>query len=318
MKEFDLKNREQTDEYPYAHELIPVANGLEGFQAFIENFDGFTFCPYLADKTDVEWDQSTSRQYMNRVLPDFLYVPVNIASGDTDSLKKFIEYADNAPAIAAVNITKPHKSTLALREYFFGDARSSRNVDTLIKEDGALKPFDLNAPAFINWFKENVNGFMNKEIIILGVGGVGEPIAKHIDKEKPSKIYLVDVLDRSELLQTLESEAVYAPSLGEVPYTGQNIIFINASGKDGISDDTGIFSFLADSPVKGTFVDLRPHLEIAIVKEAKECGWDAYTGNGMNARNDYELLLGITNYIETPEREIPTFSEFSKKVAEAS
>jgi shikimate 5-dehydrogenase len=319
MKEHDLENKMFDKSFPYTHEIIPIVRGLDGYQTFVEQFKDFNFCPYLADKTDKEWAVSTSRQYMNRVLPHFLYVPVNIDAGDTDEVRRFVTYADNTSSIAAVNITKPHKSTEALREYFFNDPHSSRNVDTLIKgEDGKLQPFDLNAPAFTNWFKKNVTDFKAKEVIILGVGGVGEPVAKHIDKEEPSKIYLVDISDRKVLSQTLKSQATYVQTLDEIPRANQNTIFINASGKDGLSDDTGIYSFLANSPGRGIFVDLRPQLKIEIVEAAKECGWDAYTGNGMNARNDYELLLGITNYLKISAGEIPTFQDFSEKVSEAS
>lgn len=76
-------------EYPFKHNKIPVADGLDGFVEFAKKFPGFTFCPYVAEKDDEGWDKSTSRVYMNQVLPRFLYVPVNVAKNDLDGLGEF-------------------------------------------------------------------------------------------------------------------------------------------------------------------------------------------------------------------------------------
>jgi hypothetical protein len=66
----------------------------------------------------------------------------------------------------------------------------------------------------------------------------------------------------------------------------------------------------------GAFVDIRPHLDIDIVKEAMRRGWNAQTGHGMNARNDYVLLQGIARQI--PDATPPSFEEFQRLVAMAS
>ena len=63
------------------------------------------------------------------------------------------------------------------------------------------------------------------------------------------------------------------------------------------------------------FVDLRPQLDIEIVNVAKQFGWNAYTGFGMNSRNDYVLLKKIQ---ELTNIQIPTFKEFEKLVELAS
>jgi hypothetical protein len=44
--------------------------------------------------------------------------------------------------------------------------------------------------------------------------------------------------------------------------------------------------------------------------------WRAYTGNGMNARNDYTLLQDIAERLEI--KVIISFESFSKLVADAS
>lgn len=63
-------------------------------------------------------------------------------------------------------------------------------------------------------------------------------------------------------------------------------------------------------------MDIRPHLDIEIVEEASQRGWDAHTGHGMNARNDYVLLQGIARQI--PGATPPSFEEFQRLVARAS
>lgn len=306
-------------ELPFAHELIPVVEGLVGLKDLANKYPGFTLCPYLADKTGVEWSISTSRRYMNQVLPNFIYIPVNIMDGDENGVADVVWYAAENPKVAAVNITKPHKSAKVLRKLFFDDENSTNNVDTLIKSklDNKLYPYDLNAPAFVNWFEQEVGEFADKNVVIIGVGGVGEPVAKHIDKKYPKSILLVDVKDRSDMLDALVTQSRFYDHLSEIEHKYGDMVVINASGKDGISDDTGLAQFLK-SHTPGIFVDLRPHLQIDIVERAKAYGWSAYTGNGMNARNDYELLSGIMEYSDIPEERRPSFAEFEKIVARAS
>ena len=50
-------------------------------------------------------------------------------------------------------------------------------------------------------------------------------------------------------------------------------------------------------------------------EKAKELGWDSHTGHGMNARNDYILLTGITDNLGVIP---PAFAQFEILVAEAS
>lgn len=113
-----LKTETNRDTYPFYDKKIPVMKGPDEFQAFIEQYRHFIFCPYIADKTTDEWEVSTSRQYMNQAVERFLYVPVNIDAGNGAELARIVQLADNDQRIAAVNITKPHKSAPVFREYF--------------------------------------------------------------------------------------------------------------------------------------------------------------------------------------------------------
>lgn len=290
--------------------------------SFTEKYPGFNFCPYVAEKDQEGWDKSTSRVYMNQVLPHFLYVPVNIPKDDMQGLDRFFALVQNRIDIPAVNITQPHKSSPVLRRRYLGDARSDENVDTLIRNsEGRLEPYDLNSAAFVEWFKQEVGSFSGRPVVLLGVGGVGEPIAKKIAAEKPRSLLLVDVADKSDFASGL-SEATQVPitfssSLASPVEAGlsENMIVINAAGKEGATNESELWRLIQES-TPGIFVDIRPHLDIEIVEKAKRLGWNAHTGHGMNARNDYVLLRGIVSQI--PGAVMPSFKKFQQLVARAS
>lgn len=312
-------------EYPFLHNKIPVVDGLEGFRSFIahEQYEGFTFCPYVAEKDPAGWDKSTSRVYMNQVLPHFLYVPVNIPRGDLAALEAFFNFVDDRPDIPAVNITQPHKSSLVLRRKYLGDENSEANVDTLIRgESGELEPYDLNSTAFVEWYKADVGPFKGRPVVLVGVGGVGEPIAKKIAAEKPSSLLLVDVADKTDfathLGETSHFPTAFESSLSKLLESGlpEDAIVINAAGKEGATNESELWTLIQNGANNGTFVDIRPHLDIDIVEAAKQKGWNAHTGHGMNARNDYVLLQGIARQI--PGAVPPSFEEFQRLVARAS
>lgn len=313
----------QNPEYPFLHNKIPVADGMDSFMSFIESYPNFTFCPYVAEKDSDGWDMSTSRVYMNQVLPHFLYVPVNIPKDDLDGLDVFFGAVQDRQDIPAVNITQPHKSSPVLRELYLGDASSDINVDTLIRNsEGKLEPYDLNSTAFVEWFKDEVGQFQDKSVILVGVGGVGEPIAKKIAAEMPDSLLLVDVADKSDfasnLSETFRLPVTFATSLQATLESTlpEDVIIINAAGKEGATNESELWELLQKGATRGSFVDIRPHLDVEIVEEAKQNGWSAYTGHGMNARNDYVLLQGIARQISgaTP----PSFEAFQELVARAS
>lgn len=313
----------QNPEYPFLHNKIPVADSLDGFTSFIDKYPRFNFCPYVAEKDAEGWDKSTSRMYMNQVLPNFLYVPVNIPKDDLETLDGFFNFVQNRKDIPAVNITQPHKSSPVLRELYLGDARSDVNVDTLIRDDeGRLEPYDLNSTAFVEWYKDEVGPFQDKLVVLVGIGGVGEPIAKKIAAEKPKDLLLVDVADKSDFAASL-SEATQVPTTFQSSLRGMlesglpdGVIVINAAGKEGATNESELWDLVQKGTKNGTFVDIRPHLDIEIVEEAKRHDWDAHTGHGMNARNDYVLLQGIARQI--PGATLPSLEEFQRLVARAS
>ena len=254
---------------------------------------------------------------MNRVLPRFLYAPVNIGRDDTGTLREFLELVRDLHTVAAVNITQPHKSSAVLRDLFTPDGGEDTNIDTLIRgSDGTLTPLDLNSTAFLTWYADEVGPIAGRSVIVLGVGGVGEPIAKKIAAEGPANLVLVDIVDRAGLAARLGAR--YESSLRGILDKGLPAAstVVNAAGKEGAADGADLWRLIERAPADAVFVDLRPQLVIDIVDEARRRGWNAHSGHGMNARNDHVLLHGIAARV--PGAEVPDFGTFQRLVAAAS
>jgi shikimate 5-dehydrogenase len=277
------------------------------------------YCLYLAHKDKKRWERSTSRIYMNNLIEDFIYQPIDIEKEDHNSLKEIYELVEERNNIIAINQTQPHKSNPVLKEYF-KNITLPNNVDSLIKDNqNKLIPYDLNGPSFISWYKDDIGSFKDKIVFLLGVGGVGEPLARAIIKESPKKLFLIDPVNKNNLKEELSDQGnvEYSEAINNIDTKDiSDLIFINAAGKEGVENQETINIFLEEfKNMNYIFVDLRPHIEIPIVKKANELGWKGYTGHGMNAYNDYVLLQKIAKIIKVP---ILTFSDFKEKVYQAS
>ena len=80
----------------------------------------------------------------------------------------------------------------------------------------------------MDWFINEVSSFKDKTVILLGVGGVGEPIARSIAKEKLRLLYLVDINSKEYLVKELSSDVNvrYFKTLNQISQKGENLIFI--------------------------------------------------------------------------------------------
>ena len=297
---------------------ILVCDGLKELKAYLDKHKEVKLCLYLAEKTKEAWDISTSRVYMNQIDKKFLYLPVNIKKGDMEAIREVYNIAEEDSRIVAINQTQPHKSNAVQKEWFKGQ-RIPDNVDALIKDKyNKLQCYNLNGPSFASWFEDEVSNFSGNKVIVFGVGGVGEPIARIIANSNPESMYLIDIYSKEDLAKELSknTNVEYFNNLSKVDFnTNSKLILINCAGKEG-GDDKELKTVIKQlKDMNHIFVDLRPQLNIEIVNVAKEYGWDAYTGFGMNSRNDYVLLQKIQ---ELTGIKIPSFKEFEKLVASAS
>lgn len=304
---------------PFCHitAKVPVTRSTDEIRMVRSTFPDFRFCLYIGHKELDGWDMSTSRVYMNQVLPNFIYLPIEVAGGNNALLRSVYEYACQDDQVIAINHTNPHKNNAVLMEMFGKDS----NADALIRNSHDFVPYNLNGPSFMGWFNETVGQFTDKTVIVFGVGGVGTPIAKLISSQSPARLFLVDIADKSTLAQELSAdgaEVSYHRSLQGLDLAGTpgNHILLNCSGKEGSITQTALDPVLSAYAGMGNiFVDVRPHLDIPEVQQAKGLGWRAFTGSGMNARNDYTLLEKIAENLGL--QPIP-FSVFSELVYAAS
>lgn len=297
---------------------ILVCDGVKELKAYLDTNNEVKICLYLAEKTKEAWDISTSRVYMNQIDKKFLYLPVNIKKDDMEAIREVYNIAEEDSRIVAINQTQPHKSNAVQKEWFKGQ-RIPDNVDALIKDKyNKLQCYNLNGPSFASWFEDEVGNFSGNKVIVFGVGGVGEPIARIIANSNPESMYLIDIYSKEDLAKELSknTNVEYFNNLSKVDFnTNSKLILINCAGKEG-GDDKELKTVIKQlKDMNHIFVDLRPQLNIEIVNVAKEYGWDAYTGFGMNSRNDYVLLQKIQ---ELTGIKIPSFKEFEKLVASAS
>jgi hypothetical protein len=307
--------------FPFGQTKIPVMYSVTELLRFLQDYSDFWFCLYLAEKDEAAWELSTSRVYMNQVLPHFLYIPVQVKKDDLDTLRVIYEAAQKNPHVVAINQTQPHKSNLVLKELFSKLADVPMNIDVLVKDQSNnLIPYDLNGPSFVHWFDEEVSTLHKQRVLLVGVGGVGEPLARRIIMDAPTELIMVDHVNKEGLRSVLAKygNVLYFSSLEQVPLDQdiRDLIVINAAGKEGVADYSGTDQLLDRYKYRNfIFVDLRPQLQLEIVERANDLGWRAYTGYGMNARNDYTLLSKIAQFLKW---ELPSFTVFKQLVAKSS
>ena len=154
--------------------------------------------------------------------------------------------------------------------------------------------------------------------ILVALGIVLIYDARIIANKKAKCLYLIDISSKEELAKDLSKSAnvIYLDCLSKVDFNINNkIVLINCAGKEGGDDKTIVDVLKQLRNLDNIFVDLRPQLDIEIVNIAKQQGWNAYTGFGMNSRNDYVLLQKIQDITGF---NIPSFEQFAKLVKDAS
>lgn len=295
---------------------MPIMRSVDAVERYLRTHGNRKVILYLAHKDRAGWDRSTSRVYMNRISPKLVYLPVDIAKNDLPSLRKVYALTERSTQIIAINQTQPHKSNPVVKRQF--QDTSLTNIDTIIKRRGKLIPYSLNATAFLSWYTHDVGSLRGADLVIVGVGGTGEPIARQVRSLKPRKLFLIDPIDKQWLASelSLKGATSYHHAVTDAVLKGIDgkPVVINASGKEGTTSSSSIHKILGLKNT-GTFVDLRPQLKLTLVENAKKLGWKAYTGFGMNVRNDYTFLkLAVAR----SGIQLPSLAKFITLVTRAS
>jgi hypothetical protein len=286
---------------PFLTEKVPICRSVDEVRDMLLQYP-CSFCLYLAEKTDAQWETSMSRVQANRALESFIYLPVNIPAENIDMMRDVCQLAQESDQIIAINLTQPHKGSGTIRR-FFDWKEPPTNFDALIKRNNVFTPIDMNGPAFVTWYKE-VGELAGKSFVLIGVGGAGEAIARAVSDEQPKEIILIDKNPKDSLAQELakKTKISYMNTARTLP---KEIVLVNATGKS--IAELGLATLFSSH--HGMYIDLRTHADD--LDQVDAFNWPAYDGQGMSHVSDYALICEIAEVLQI---EPPSFDEFKKLI----
>ncbi len=290
---------------------LKVCHTMYDIKNVVDKHKNSTICLYVADKTPKQWAESTSSVYMNSIDANILYLPVNVKKDDDEMLRNIYEFSLNNKQIVCINHTHPHKSNRVLR-HLLDIGEGEFNADVVFKDGDRFVPVDCNGPAFMEFYRNDVGEFTNKNVVILGVGGAGEIIARLISVCKPNCLYLVDIVDKNKLAIDLNKNVTtkYYDNIGKVSVDNNSIVVINCTGLDD-NGSLNLNEFLKNhSSNDNIFVDIRANITQAVLNASKY-NWHSYTGFGMNYNNGYRILSKLCDFADI---EPPSLEMFKKLV----
>ena len=110
---------------------------------------------------------------------------------EKEELKNIVEKV-RMGEIKGVNVTVPFKKEIIpLLDHIKGDAQLTQSVNTLCKHNNEVHGYNTDTKGFENSLKENSIDFVNKDIFILGAGGVTSSILKAFINTA-NKIYITN------------------------------------------------------------------------------------------------------------------------------
>ncbi len=206
--------------------------------------------------------------------------------------------------ILGFNITMPHKlDIIPYLDFMDSDAQRFNSVNTVHIKDGKLYGYNTDGRGF-SYAMNNIGYYAaNKNIVILGAGGVVSTIALKMEDEGASKI---SILNRT--LSSAENIAKSLTGINAYTYTltSENLrnavkdcdILINGTplGMEGVEHDFEDLTFLNDLKADALVYDLiyNPE-ETSLLKSAKNLGFATLNGMGMLI---YQGLLADEIFLE--------------------
>ena len=109
-----------------------------------------------------------------------------------DDVKGAIE-GMRALGIRGFNVTAPHK--IRVMEYLdkiSPEAQKEHSVNTIVNKDGVLYGYSTDGEGFVRSLMSDGIEVKNKNILILGAGGVARPIALRLIEEKPASVTILN------------------------------------------------------------------------------------------------------------------------------
>ena len=121
-------------------------------------------------------------------LIDSVYEKKKIEKKD---LKSIVDQVRNEE-IKGVNVTVPFKKEIIdLLDHIKGDAQLTQSVNTLCKVNNEVHGYNTDTEGFKNSLQEDYTNYENKNIFILGAGGVTSSILK-VFVDTANKIYITN------------------------------------------------------------------------------------------------------------------------------
>ncbi len=213
------------------------------------------------------------------------YRKVRVAKGE---LEKYISNAKER-GVAGFNLTMPHKTDiLPYLDHIQLEAGLYKSVNTVHIKDGKLYGYNTDDKGFV-YAMEEIGVFpKDKNIVILGAGGVASTIALKMNLEGAK---MVTILNRTLTAAQKITERLDIPARA-LTLTNENLkasvrecdILVNATplGMTGIDKDFEDLSFLDNLKSGALVYDLIYNpVETKLLKAAGERGFKTLNGFGM-------------------------------------
>ncbi len=111
---------------------------------------------------------------------------------EEDNLKEALN-GIRAMGICGVNVTAPHKkNVMKYLDEISDNARMLDSVNTIVNRDGKLIGYNTDSDGFYTSLISAGISVCNKNILIIGAGGVATPTVIRLIKESPSSITIVN------------------------------------------------------------------------------------------------------------------------------
>ncbi|MDD5686692.1 MAG: shikimate dehydrogenase [Elusimicrobia bacterium] len=120
---------------------------------------------------------------------DYVYVPFEVKPQALENAVDSIR----ALGISGVNVTIPHKqNVMKYLDKISGEAAKIGAVNTIINKDGVLSGYNTDYYGFTHSIEEKIS-LKNKNVFMLGCGGVSKAIALALVNSKIKKLVVSDI-----------------------------------------------------------------------------------------------------------------------------
>ncbi|MBI5574405.1 MAG: shikimate dehydrogenase [Elusimicrobia bacterium] len=225
---------------------------------------------------------------------DFIYLPFEVKPDKLSDAVSAIRILD----IAGVNVTIPHKeNVIKYLDKISDEAKKIGAVNTIVHKNGKLSGFNTDYYGFLKSISEKITS-RNKNVLMLGCGGVARAIAVSLIDSKIKQLTIADI-DTGKSKYFLEGSfpQIKVVKTSQVPDEIKNAdIFINATP---VGMKAGECSPIDKKYLrKDLFVyDVVYNRETQLIKDAKKIGAGNSSGLDMlvyQGAKSFELWTGKT------------------------